>query len=87
MLWIKILTVVLSLVVTGLGLSSQVRKNYERKSVEGLSVFYFAVLAISYTFWSVYGSLQKDPVLIIPMTLGMLMSWAVVLQCWLYRPK
>ena len=62
-------------------------ENYERKSVEGLSVFYFAVLAISYTFWSVYGSLQKDPVPIIPMTLGMLMSWAVVLQCGLYRPK
>lgn len=82
---IKIITVALSLIVTGLGLTSQVRKNYLRKSVEGLSVFYFSLLAISYTFWSIYGFLQKDMVLIIPMTLGMIVSFIVVLQFHLYR--
>lgn len=87
MLWIKIATVVLSLLVTGLGLTSQVRKNYSRKSVEGLSAFYFILLAVSYSFWSVYGMLQRDIVLIIPMTLGMVMSWIVVAQCWLYRKE
>lgn len=34
MLAIKIATVVLSLIVTGLGLTAQARKNYVRKSVE-----------------------------------------------------
>ncbi|MEO6536653.1 MAG: PQ-loop repeat-containing protein [Candidatus Paceibacterota bacterium] len=84
---LKIVTVILSLLVTGLGLTSQVRKNYLRKSVEGLSPFYFQLLAVSYTFWSVYGFLQKDLVLIIPMTLGASMSWIVVLQLIAYRVK
>ncbi len=82
---IKIITVILSLIVTGLGLTSQVRKNYKRKSMEGLSMFYFIVLAISYSFWSIYGFLQKDLVLIIPMTLGMIMSWVVVFQFATYK--
>ena len=85
MLVIKILTVVLSLAVTGLGLTSQVRKNIRRRSVEGLSFFYFSLLAISYTFWSIYGLSQKDLVLIIPMSLGMIMSWVVVSQFVLYK--
>jgi len=82
---IKIFTVALSLIVTGLGLTSQVRKNFKRKSVEGLSVFYFSILAISYSFWSIYGVIQKDPVLIIPMSLGMLVSWIIVVQFMLYK--
>jgi uncharacterized protein with PQ loop repeat len=84
MLWIKILTVVLSLMVTCLGLSAQALKNYKRKSVEGISALYFVLLAISYTFWTVYGFLLRDLVLIIPMTLGMIMSWVVVCQCRIY---
>lgn len=85
MIAIKIITIVLSLVVTGLGLSSQVYKNYKRKSLEGLSFFYFLVLAISYSFWSAYGIMQKDWVLIIPMSLGMLVSWVVAIQFWVYK--
>lgn len=87
MTYIKIITVLLSLIVTGLGLTSQVRKNFSRKSMEGLSFFYFFILAISYTFWSTYGFLQQDLVLIIPMTLGAIMSWVVVVQFYLYRSK
>lgn len=87
MIWIKITTVVLSLLVTGFGLASQVRKNKARKSVEGLSKFYFVLLAISYTFWSIYGAVLQDIVLIVPMTLGMVMSWIVVAQFWVYRQR
>ncbi|MFO0719065.1 MAG: SemiSWEET family transporter [Candidatus Paceibacterota bacterium] len=82
---IGIITVVLSLIVTGLGLSSQVRKNRNRKSMEGLSFFYFFVLAISYTFWVIYGIVLKDPVLIIPMSIGAVMSWVVVIQFFIYK--
>ena len=82
---IKIITVILSLIVTGLGLTSQVKKNHKRKSMEGLSFFYFFTLAISYSFWSIYGIMQKDPVLIIPMALGAVMSWLVVSQFFLYK--
>jgi len=39
MLFIQITTVALSLVVTCLGLSSQIYKNHQRRSVEGLSLF------------------------------------------------
>ena len=82
---IKIITVILSLAVTGLGLTAQVCKNYIRKSTEGLSFFYFFLLAISYSFWSVYGFFQEDLVLIIPMSLGMLVSWILTMQFYLYK--
>jgi uncharacterized protein with PQ loop repeat len=85
MVTIKIVTVILSLIVTGLGLTSQVYKNFKRKSVEGLSLFYFFVLAISYSFWSLYGVLLRDPVLIIPMTLGCIVSWFLVVQFYFYK--
>lgn len=84
---IGVITVILSLVVTGLGLTAQVRKNKERKSMEGLSFFYFFVLAISYSFWVLYGIVSKDWVLIIPMTIGSLMSWIVVIQFFVYKDK
>ena len=87
MLLIKITTVILSLVVTGLGLSSQVVKNKKRRSTDGLSFFYFFILAISYSLWSVYGFVLKDLVLIIPMTLGSIMSWVVVSQFVMYKTK
>jgi MtN3 and saliva related transmembrane protein len=82
---IGIVTVVLSFIVTGLGLSSQVRKNLKRKSMEGLSLFYFFVLAISYSCWVIYGILREDWVLIVPMSLGAIMSWVVVSQFYLYK--
>lgn len=84
MLIIKITTVMLSLVVTGIGLTAQVRKNARRQSTEGLSFFYFCILAISYSFWSVYGIALADWVLIVPMTLGAVMSWVLVGQFVLY---
>ena len=84
---IKIITVILSLIVTGLGLTAQVRKNYTRKSMEGLSFFYFSILAVSYSFWSMYGFTQHDLVLIIPMTLGAIMSWVVVGQFLVYKKR
>jgi uncharacterized protein with PQ loop repeat len=82
---LKIITVVLSLTVTALGLTAQVRKNYLRKDLTGLSPFYFGVLAISYTFWVIYGFSLGDPVLIIPMTIGAIMSWVIVGQFAAYK--
>jgi uncharacterized protein with PQ loop repeat len=84
---IGIITITLSLIVTGLGLTSQVRKNKKRRSMEGLSFFYFFILAISYSFWVVYGVVLKDLVLILPMSIGAIMSWIVVLQFYLYRKQ
>jgi uncharacterized protein with PQ loop repeat len=84
---IGIITVILSLVVTGLGLSSQVKKNRQRKSMEGLSFFYFFILAISYTFWVIYGIVLRDFVIIIPMSIGSIMSWVVVIQFFIYKNK
>lgn len=84
-LLIKIITITLSLIVTGLGLTSQAWKNKRRKSTEGLSFFYFFILAISYSFWTAYGLVQHDFVLIIPMSLGAIVSWFVVVQFFLYK--
>ena len=85
MLVVQIITVVLSLVVTGLGLTSQAMKNRRRKSTDGLSFFYFCVLAISYSFWVVYGVYLNDLVLIVPMSVGAFVSWLVVLQFFIYK--
>ena len=82
---IGIVTVILSLIVTGLGLTSQVKKNRKRKSMEGLSFFYFFILAISYSFWVIYGIFLHDFVLIIPMSIGAIMSWVVVAQFYIYK--
>ncbi|MCA9365219.1 MAG: hypothetical protein KC736_04980, partial [Candidatus Moranbacteria bacterium] len=80
--------VISSFVVTGLELTLQVRKNRNRKSMEGLSFFYFFVLAISYSFWVMYGFVLKDWVLILPMSIGATMSWVVVTQFFIYKsPK
>jgi len=82
-----ITTTTLSLVVTGLGLTSQVRKNNQRKSVEGLSFFYFFILAVSYSFWVAYGFFLQYVVIIIPMSVGAVMSWIVTSQFYFYRDK
>lgn len=84
---LKMITVVLSLVVTGLGLTTQVRKNFERRSTEGLSLFYFCLLAVSYSFWAAYGIAQRDTVLIIPMSVGAVVSWVLVAQFFFLRKK
>jgi uncharacterized protein with PQ loop repeat len=82
---IGIITVVLSLIVTGVGLTSQARKNHKRRSTEGLSHFYFVILAISYTFWTIYGFVLDDLIIIIPMSIGAMMSWFVVTQFFFYK--
>lgn len=84
---IEITTVGLSLVVTGIGITSQVRKNHTRRSMEGLSFFYFFILAVSYSFWVVYGIASKDWVLILPMSIGAIMSWVVVIQFFIYKKQ
>lgn len=83
---IGLVTVLLSLAVTSLGLTAQVRKNHARRSVDGLSLMYFVLLAVSYTFWVVYGIVRGDWVLIVPMSVDALMSWVVVVQFYLFRP-
>ncbi len=82
---IGITTIALSLAVTGIGLTSQVRKNHARRSMDGLSFFYFFILAVSYSFWVAYGVYLHDYVVIIPMSIGGIMSWVVVFQFYLYR--
>ncbi|HEU5114408.1 MAG TPA: SemiSWEET family transporter [Candidatus Paceibacterota bacterium] len=84
---IKIITVLLSLAVTGIGLRSQAMKNRKRKSVEGLSFPYFLLLAVSYTFWTIHGWIERDYVLIIPMSAGALISWVVVGQFFAYGTR
>jgi len=85
MFLIETLTIILSLVFIGLGLTAQVRKNYLRKNADGLSSFYFFILSISYSFWVLYGFLQSDLALIIPMFVGALVSWIPVFQIFTYN--
>ncbi len=78
------ITIALSLLVTGLGMTSQARKNYLGKSTRGLSLIYFILLAISYSFWVFYGISKKDLVLIIPMSVGAVVSYVILFQIYYY---
>jgi len=68
-------------------MTSQVKKNYSRKSTEGLSSIYFILLAVSYSFWMFYGFSKNDYVLIIPGIAGAMMSYIIVFQIQYYKAR
>ena len=82
---IGILTVIVSLSVKILGFPEQFKKNYLRKSAEGLSFSLIFLMFVSYILWFIYGVLKHDWVLIIPNILGIITSGAVFYQIVLYR--
>ncbi|MCH7730018.1 PQ-loop repeat-containing protein [Patescibacteria group bacterium] len=55
---IGFLTVALSILVKVIGFPDQIRKNFKRKSTEGLSTYF-------YVLWTTHGFFQKDRVLIL----------------------
>jgi uncharacterized protein with PQ loop repeat len=63
------------------------RKNYRRKSVEGVSRAFYLLSFISYGVWTLYGALQKDLVVVLAQGLGVLATGAVVYQIILYGGK
>ena len=79
------LTLVVGILVKIIGLPDQIRKNYNRKSTEGLSTTFMILALISYSLWTLHGILRKDIVLIIGQGLGIFTTSIIIWQILKYR--
>jgi uncharacterized protein with PQ loop repeat len=84
---IGILTTVLSVLVKVVGFPDQIRKNYRRKSTEGLSVPFYALSFLVYALWTLHGFLQRDWVVMLGQGLGIVTTGAILYQIYLYRSR
>lgn len=82
-----ILTAVVSILVKVIGLPDQIRKNYNRKSTDGLSVWFFCLGFLAYFLWTVYGYFKGDWVVFFGQGVGMITMGIVAFQIWIYREK
>ena len=82
---IGFLTTVIAVLVKVIGLPDQIRKNYKRKSTEGVSTAFFALALISYLLWTIHGINQGDYVLIIGQGFGVITTAIIVLQILRYK--
>ncbi len=82
---IGVLTLVIGILVKAVGLPDQIKKNYNRKSTEGLSTWFMALSCVSYSLWTFHGILQKDMVLVLGQGLGILTTGIILWQIFIYR--
>ncbi len=84
---IGLLTTVLSILIKVVGFPDQIKKNYKRKSTEGLSTWFYVLSFITYTLWTLHGFLQKDWVVILGQGLGIITTGIIVYQILIYRKR
>jgi len=84
---IGFLTVAIAILVKVIGLPDQARKNYLRKSTEGISTTFFVLAFISYLLWTVHGAMENDMVLIIGQGVGVITTSIIIFQIIKYRKK
>jgi len=65
----------------------QIRKNFKRKSTEGLSTIMIFIAFSSYTLWVIRGFLEEELVLIWGRSLGVLNSEDYSILGFLYKKK
>jgi uncharacterized protein with PQ loop repeat len=84
---IGFLTLVIGILVKIIGLPDQIRKNYNRKSTEGLSTAFMLLSLFAYSLWTIHGILQKDLVLVLGQGLGIITTGIIIWQIFKYRKK
>ncbi len=84
---IGLLTITIGILVKVIGFPDQFRKNYKRKSTEGLSSIFIILAFVSYLLWTIHGTLQNDIVLIIGQGVGIITTVAIMIQIFLYRKR
>jgi uncharacterized protein with PQ loop repeat len=80
-----IATVIVAVLVKVIGLPDQIKKNYKRKSTEGLSVVFYLLGLLSYILWTAYGLLKADYVVAIGQGVGVITMGIIAYQIWTYR--
>lgn len=81
------LTVIVSILSKVIGFPDQMRKNYLRKSTEGVSSALMVLLLVSYALWTLYGFLIGDWVVIAGMGVGIITTGIIIFQIIAYRKK
>lgn len=82
------LTVVLGVLVKLVGFPDQIRRNYQKKSTEGLSTAFIILSFFAYAMWTLHGILINDIVVIIGQGLGIITTGAILWQIYIYKkPK
>lgn len=84
---IGFLTTTLSILVKVVGFPDQIKKNYKRKSTEGVSTSFYILSFLVYILWTIHGILQKDMVVIFGQGLGIITTGTIVYQIYIYRNK
>jgi uncharacterized protein with PQ loop repeat len=79
------LTLVIGILVKVMGLPDQIRKNFNRKSTEGLSTTFMMLSFVAYSLWTLHGILQKDMVLVVGQGLGIITTGIIIWQIFIYR--
>ena len=82
---IGFLTVLLSFLSKIIGHPDQIKKNYRRKSTDGISVRFYILAFLSYCFLTLYGVLENDFFIALGQFLGILTTGTVLTQILLYR--
>ncbi len=77
---------VLSIASKVLGAPDQIKKNFRRKSTEGLSFMFYAFSFTTYFFWALYGALREDWVIFLAHGfLGCIVTGIILYQFVIYR--
>ncbi len=84
---IALLTTILSILVKVVGFPDQIRKNFQRKSTEGVSTSFYILSFLVYVLWTIHGFFEKDWVVILGQGLGIITTGAIVYQIIIYRKK
>lgn len=84
---IGFLTTVLSILIKIVGFPDQIKKNYQRKSTEGVSSSFYVLSFVTYLLWTIHGLLQKDMVIILGQGLGIITTGIIVLQILKYKKR
>ncbi len=82
---IGFLTLAIGILVKVIGLPDQIKKNYNRKSTDGLSTPFMVLSLVAYSLWTIHGILQKDMVLVLGQGLGIITVGIILYQIFIYR--
>lgn len=85
---VGILVATMSALSKIIGVPHQIKKNFQRRSTEGLSLVFYAFSFATYFLWAIYGGLRGDWVVMIAHgTLGCITTGVILFQFFLYRKK
>lgn len=81
------LTLIMGILVKVIGFPAQIKKNYDRKSTEGLSELMIVLTFVAYVLWTVHGIIKNDMVLIYGQGVGIITTGIILWQIFKYKKR